>query len=207
MVINFFYIYSMPKKILLILFIICISGFAKAQTADKVYEQYADFSEATLKHNTTKALTIGEGIIPNVDKLPQKTRIAFFNGLAKMYENSQQPNKAIYYYEIVEVAQPDYYVAHRALGYLYLITVSDLYKKVTASTTDKAEKDKRITAYRNAMLKALPQLEKAQACDPSDDTLKIIKMLYTRLDDKQGLSSLNSRLTNLSKKCIDILTY
>ena len=53
--------------------------------------------------------------------------------------------------------------------------------------------------------KALPQLEKAQACDPSDDTLGIIKSLYQKINDQASLSTLDDRLRLLSKNCIDIL--
>jgi hypothetical protein len=53
--------------------------------------------------------------------------------------------------------------------------------------------------------KALPHLEKAQACDPSDDTLEIIKTLYQKLNDQQSLGTLNDRLKQLHTNCIDIL--
>lgn len=62
------------------------------------------------------------------------------------------------------------------------------------------------SAYNINVKKALPHLEKAQACDPSDDTLAIIKSLYKSINDTDGLSTLDSRLKQLSKNCIDILT-
>jgi len=51
----------------------------------------------------------------------------------------------------------------------------------------------------------LPHLEKAQACDPSDETLAIIKTLYKNINDTEGLNKLNDRLKLLSQNCIDVL--
>jgi len=194
----------MSKKIFLILVMACFAVISKAQTADKVYEQYADFSMATLDNNINKALHIGETILPNADLLPAKTRTSFYNGLAKMYESAQFPDKAMHYYEIVTAAAPDYYVAHRALGYLYLTDVNNLLKKINA-TNDRVVRDKIVIAYKNAIRKVLPQLEKAQACGPDEHTLHIIKTLYNNLDDNQALNTLTTRLNTLSKNCEDVL--
>jgi len=77
--------------------------------------------------------------------------------------------------------------------------------KLNATANDKALNEQLAIAYTAAVKKALPHLEKAQACDPSDETLAIIKTLYKNIKDSQGLSSLDSRLKELSKNCIDIL--
>ncbi|MDB4926931.1 hypothetical protein [Mucilaginibacter sp.] len=179
----------MPKKILLILFIICFCSLAKAQTADAVYDQYLDYNLDRLHGDMAIALKLGESILPNAGKLPAKARISFYNSMAKLYEDNQ-PDKAIIYYEMVTAAEPNYYVAHRALGYLY------------AAKADKAIGD----LYKAAALKALPNLEKAQACDPSAETLALIKLMYTNIHDEQGLKALNTRLAALSKNCLDILS-
>jgi hypothetical protein len=59
--------------------------------------------------------------------------------------------------------------------------------------------------YEKIIRKVLPQLEKAQACDPSDDTLALIKLLYRNIKDNSGAKSLNQRLKALGNNCIDIL--
>jgi tetratricopeptide (TPR) repeat protein len=196
----------MLKRVVLLLIFISAYMFAKAQTADAVYNQYLDFNLARFQGEQEKTLELGEDILPNADKLPEKARINFYFGAGKMYEDNEQPDKAITYYEIVAKAVPDYYVVRRALGYLYLGKAKQLQKQLSASTGNKAMETQLSSAYNTDMKKALPHLEKAQACDPSDDTLTIIKSLYQSINDTDGLSTLDSRLKQLSKNCIDILT-
>ena len=150
-------------------------------------------------------MELGEAIIPNAGKLPEKTRINFYFGAGKMYEDNKQPDKALPFYEKVAAAVPDYYVVHRALGYLYL-DKAKMVQIMMSSTRDKAVKDSLFTDFLKAAKKALPHLEKAQACDPSDDTLNIIRDLYAEINDAAGLNSLTGRLKQLSKDCMDILS-
>ena len=74
------------------------------------------------------------------------------------------------------------------------------------ATKDKKANDLLMQDYKKAVLKALPHLEKAQACDPSDETLTMIQQLYRNMKDDAGLKSLKARLTTLSKNCQDLLT-
>ncbi|MCC8425697.1 hypothetical protein [Mucilaginibacter sp. UR6-11] len=192
----------MSKRTNILLFILCLTGIAKAQTADAVYDQYLDFNLKRLEGNTAAALALGENILPNVGKLAGKSQISFYNSLAKLYDDDNQSVEAIPLYEKVAAAQPDYYVVHRALGYLYLKPTDELYAKLQLSPGDKEIE----MQYKTAVTKALPHLEKAQACDPSDETLALIKTLYTNLKDKKALDTLTGRLALLAEKCIDILT-
>jgi tetratricopeptide (TPR) repeat protein len=192
----------MPKNTFILLIILCLTGIAKAQTANTVYDQYLDFNLKRLEGNTAESLTLGENILPNVDKLPSKAQINFYNGLAKLYEDDNQSVEAIPLYEKVAAAEPDFYVVHRALGYLYLKPADDLFAKLQSSPGNKEIE----AAYKIAVLKALPHLEKAQACDPSDETLALIKSLYANIHDDANLRSLNARLKEVSKKCKDILS-
>lgn len=179
----------MFKKSSLILLLFCTSAAAFAQAdASAIYDKYLDFNLARLQNETSKAMELGEGILPDVARLPAGIRNSFYNSIARLYEDDSQSVKAIGYYEKVIAAVPNYYVAHRALGYL-------LIKDLGTSSPDYIAKVK----------KALPHLEKAQACDPSDETLTLIKTLYKNINDNEGLNSLNSRLAQLSKNCIDII--
>ena len=186
----------MFKKTVLIVFILITGKVAHAQTASEVYDKYADFNLALLQSEHDKALDLGEQILPDSAKLPQKTRISFYNGIAKLYEDDSQSIKAIAYYNRVVAAEPNYYVAHRALGYLYIKDISG--KPVNQVVVD--------AAYISKIKKALPHLEKAQACDPSDDTLVLIQLLYRNIKDDKGLNTLPARLNELKKNCIDILS-
>jgi tetratricopeptide (TPR) repeat protein len=196
----------MLKRTFLLVITIFFALAAKAQSADSVYNQYLDFNLARLQGDQDKTLELGESILPNANKLPEKTRISFYFAAGKMYEDNDQPDKALPYYEKVVVAAPDYYVVHRALGYIYLDKSKQFQKQISASAGDKTMVAQLTTAYTNAVRKALPHLEKAQACDPSDDTLVIIKILYKNINDTAALNSLDARLKEQGRNCIDILT-
>ena len=194
----------MSKKIILVVVII-LSGFAaNAQSADSVYIKYADFNLARLQGEGEKLLGLGEAILPVADKLPTKARINFYYAIGKVYEDSDQPQKALVYYEKVAAAVPDYYVAHRGIGYIYLAQANEIGNKMHAAT-DAAVNNQLAADYEKMIRKALPHLEKAQACDPSDETLDAIKTLYKNLKDANGLSTLDARLKELAKHCIDLL--
>jgi len=199
----------MAKKIVLLLFLLLTGLLVSAQSsvADSVYNKYLDFNLARFQgEDKEKIIALGEELLPYADKLPEKTRINFYFAVGKMYEDSDQDNKALPYYEKVAAAVPDYYVVHRALGYLYLAKIKDIEEKLNASSGNQALNQQLTAGYNAAVRKALPHLEKAQACDPSDETLEIIKKLYKNVKDESALSSLDSRLKVLSKNCIDILT-
>jgi tetratricopeptide (TPR) repeat protein len=190
-----------------ILLIFLLTGVAaKAQSADSVYNQYLDFNLARFQGEQDRVMELGEKIIPNANKLPEKSRINFYFSAGKMYEDDDQPDKALPFYEKVASAVPNYYVVHRALGYLYYDKSKAISYKMSSAGNDPAKKDSLNNAYREVVKKALPHLEKAQACDPSDDTLDIIEHLYQALNDQQSITTLNDRLKQLGKNCIDILS-
>lgn len=183
---------------------ICVSAFA--QQTDSVYNKYVDFNLARFQGEKDKVMELGEELIPLANQLPEKTRVNFYFSAGKMYEDASRPIKAVYFYEKVATAVPDYYVVHRALGYLYLEKVKAIEKQLMSPQYDEPTKAQLAVAYHEMIKKTIPHLEKAQACDPSDETLGIIKMLLDRLNDTQGLSTLDARLKELSKSCIDILS-
>jgi hypothetical protein len=192
----------MLKTVVTAFFVFFIGRYANAQTADQIFDQYLDMEMARTANQSAKALLIGESILPNVGKLPVKTQVMYYYSLAKVYDDSFQGDNAITYYDKVLAARPDYYVPHRALGYIYVNNANELAKK-----TQVAKGDAQLTAdYKAMILKALPHLEKAEACDPSDETLTLIKKLYTAINDTQGLATLNSRLSALSKNCVTVLS-
>jgi tetratricopeptide (TPR) repeat protein len=195
----------MFKRATLLIFTIFIALSTHAQTADDMYNKYLDFNLARLQGETDKAIDLGQDIIPNVDKLKENVRNNFYYSIGNLFENDGQSVKAIEYYEKVVAAVPNYYVAQRALGYQYMKQVTDISAKLNAAQSDINE-NKRLTAlYVTAAKKALPHLEKAQACDPNDETLTLIKTLYKNIKDPQRLATLNTRLKALSKNCIDLL--
>jgi tetratricopeptide (TPR) repeat protein len=197
------------KRGILLTFFVALTIFTPAlthaQSADSVYNQYLDFNLARFQGEQDKIMDLGEKLIPVADKLPEKSRINFYFSVGKMYEDDDQAGKALPFYEKVAEAVPNYYVVHRALGYIYYDKAKAIDDKISAAGNNKTAADSLASAWRLMARKALPHLEKAQACDPSDDTLDIIKTLYQKLNDPQSLSTINDRLKQFHANCIDIL--
>lgn len=197
----------MTKRLLFLLSLTFAALIAKAQTADSVLlNKLGDFDMATLSGDANDAVYIGEKILPDTGKMEAKARISFFAKLAKAYEDTEDDAKATLYYEKVAAAEPNYYVAQRALGYIYNDKAEDIQLKLYITPKDSPNYQTLFGSYRKAVMRSLPFLEKAQACDPDDDTLDLIRTLYMNINDEQGLNSLNSRLTELKKNCLDLLS-
>lgn len=193
------------KNIFLLL--ICLLAFSSAfaQTEDQVYNKYLDFNLARLEGRNDDAFSIGEEVMTNVEKLNDKARIDFFYALGNLYENDGQSIKALPLYEKVAAAVPNYYVVQRALGYIYNEQANQLANQLNAVAPGAVQYNKLTGTYKAAVKRALPHLEKAQACDPSDETLAIIKLLYKNIQDANGLKTLDARLKTMSANCIDLL--
>jgi tetratricopeptide (TPR) repeat protein len=179
----------------LFIVMLALSGIAaKAQT---VYDKYVDFNDAIVQQHPDKAMALGMEILNSSEKLPAKTQTKFYAFMAKLYEDDKQVDNAIKYYELVTAAAPDYYIAHRALGYLYL-------DKAQAALLSN---DTRVALQHDKWWQlAIPHLEKDEACNPDKEELEQIKTLYDKLSNKTGLKTLDSRLKQLSGKCVDLLT-
>jgi tetratricopeptide (TPR) repeat protein len=197
----------MLKKYSSLLLMLFASSLLYAQLPSKTaYEQYLDFNLLRLQGEHAASLDMGVALLDSVDKLPAKSRISFYNSLAKLYEDQDQPERATPYYEKVTAAEPKYYVAHRALGYIYLNPANDIFAKLTATKPNTPAYTRLKGEYVAAATKAIKHLEVAQACDPSDDTLTIIKTLYKNIGDTASVDTLDERLKALSKDCLDILS-
>ncbi|HTD39720.1 MAG TPA: hypothetical protein VK671_03800 [Mucilaginibacter sp.] len=195
------------KKTLALLFFGFALLSAKAQTKDSVlFNKLGDFDLARLYNDGGKAMQIGESILPDTAKLTPKAKTSFFGRMAKLYEDDDQRAKAIFYYEKVVAAVPDYYVAQRALGYLIDSVAEEIHLRLYQLKKDDPSYKLLFENYKKEVIKALSHLEKAQACDPNDDELDMIRTLYQNIHDEQGLNTLNDRLAALGKSCVDILS-
>jgi tetratricopeptide (TPR) repeat protein len=195
----------MLKKVAFLFLLLSTSIAAKAQMTDTLFNRMGDFDLLRFDNKIPEAITKGEQILPDSDKLPPKTKISFFWRLAKLYEDDGEDTNAIKYYEKMIGSAPDYYVAKRALGYLYDKRARKILDKLTGLKSTDPAYDKLFADYKAIVRKSLPLLEKAQACDPSDETLALIKALYKNIHDNQGLNSLDARLKSLNTGCLDIL--
>ncbi len=191
----------------LLLFLLLLGAIASnAQITDTtVLNKLGNFDMASLNGDSYGALLIGEQIVIDSAKLTQGIRINFFAKLAKAYDETEQNDKAIIYYQKVAAAAPDYFVVQRALGMLYNEQAEDIQLKLFRLAPNDPSYKTVSENYQNAVHKALPLLEKAQACDPDDDTLDLIETLYQNIGDEAGLNSFKQRLPELAARCVDLL--
>ncbi|MES2278963.1 MAG: hypothetical protein V4592_23225 [Bacteroidota bacterium] len=191
---------------LVLLFLFAATVLYAQQDEKKVYERYLDFNLERFQGNTRGALTMGKALLDSVDLLPPKSRVSFYNSMGKLYEDSELPERAVVFYEKVTVAVPNYYVAHRALGYIYSAEANRLFTKISSAKQSDPDYLNLKDQYKAIATKAAQHLEIAQACDPSDDTLAIIKTIYKSIGDTAALSTLDERMAKISKNCLDILS-
>lgn len=195
------------RKILAFLSFALMILSAQAQTKDSLlFNKLGDFDLARLYNDGNKAIRLGESILPDTTKLTRKAKTSFFWRMAKLYEDDDQGTKAIFYYEKVVAAAPEYYVAQRALGYLIDSVAEEIHLKLYQIKNSDPSYHALFENYKTEVLKALPHLERAQACDPNDDNLDMIRTLYQNIHCEQKLNTLNDRLINWSKNCADILS-
>ena len=195
----------MVRKILLAIKIFLISSAMNAQTSNDVFELYLDFNEHYL-HDQTKAIGVAEQILNSPEKLSKKQEINFYYKLATIYENLHKPEMAVKYFSKVVASEPDFYVPHRALGYLFLKNANPVINKMNDATGNNAEYTKYFGEYRKIVKSALPHLEKATACDPDEETLNLIKKLYQQIKEPDAITTLDARLKKMGENCVTVLT-
>mgnify|MGYP003583982640 CR=1 FL=1 len=141
------------------------------------------------------------------DELTAKQLTNIHYHLGKMYEEIEEFDSALVYYEKSLLGEPNYEVTHRALGFIYFAksnrSLDQLHSVI--ATKDKVAYEKAFDAYKIVAKKAILHLEKYQACDPDEDTLKMITSLYHNIKDTQALATLPARLKELGKTCVTLL--
>ena len=196
----------MLKRSILFALLLLATLASKAQVADTaLYSKLGNFDLATLNGDSYSALLIGEQILPDTAKLGKVSKINFYAKLAKIYDEAEQDDKAIYYYEKVAAAAPGYFVVQRALGLLYNAQAEDIQLILYITPKTDPAYSKLYERYLAAVRKTLPLLEKAQACDPDDDTLDLIHTLYQNIGDDNGYNGFTQRIPQLAAGCVDLL--
>jgi tetratricopeptide (TPR) repeat protein len=184
----------------LLLIFICRTALCQDIT-----NQYDDFGGAVTTGNEEKALFLAQQILPEVESLNARQQAIFYYKLAGLYEGLKKNEQAIEFYERSLKLEPDYYVPHLALGYLYLGQANPLARQLNAEKNNPQLRDKYLKEYQATLRKALPFLEKAMACDPNDQVLQSITVAYRALKDETSLTSLETRLQSLRKNCVTVL--
>ncbi len=182
-----------------------LCGTLDVYAQEDMFDKYVDFNQAIVSNNNTYALSLSKTILAGINELKPATQLAFYAKLAKVYQDTGDNSNAVIYYQKVIVQKPDYYVPHWALANIYLEESNSMVQKLNASKNNKAQYDKYQTEYKAHMYKILVHLERAQACDPTPETLNMIRNIYRQFKDTAKIQSLDSRLKALGQNCITLL--
>lgn len=185
--------------------IVLLILFAQTSFSQTVLENYDQFGGAVTNGEDATAFSLADKILPEAASLSGRQQAIFYYKLAGIHEAKQHQKEAVDFYQRSLKLEPDFYVPHLALGYLYLGFVKELSEKLNAEKRDPALQVKYKNDYNSHLRKALTHLEKAMACDPNEEALKIIKSGYQTLKDTTALSSLDARLKELAKNCMTVL--
>lgn len=195
------------KKLILSLSIclMAMSSFAQTKSAKELYDNFKIYRTSNDDKPTQIVKTLE--LLKLADQLTLKQITNINYNLGRMYEDIEEPEKAIPYYEKSLIGEPNYEVIHRALGFIYLAKSGVSAAKINEAKakSDVEGSKKAFEEYKSYIQKAIPHLEKYQACDPDEDTLNIIVNLYKSLKDTKSIETLNARLKDMNGKCVNLL--
>lgn len=197
----------MKKKHLLIYALLFLGFHAVAQTKT-VHEGYEAFKQyRNTNADQPKLLLKMLTLLADSNQLSVKQITNVQYHIGRIYEEMEQPDDAIGYYEKSLKREPDYEVVHRALGFIYLAKTKPFVEQMNLANKNKdaVANAKAYNSYKKVIQKAIPYLEKYQACSPDEETLAIIGNLYKSIKDTQAMLTLPERLKTLSLKCVTLL--
>ena len=192
----------------IILFFLLLVSFSNAYSQNSIAELYRTYTVIrTANDNKLAAIDLAQSILKRSSELTN-SQIANLNfNLGRLNEETKEEEKAIPYYEESLKLAPDYYVTHRALGNIYLKKSQPLIQKMNEAGNAKQMDvyGKLFQEYKRLILKSIPHLEKAQACDPDEQSMQQIKNLYKNIKDLTSINTIDERLKKLSVSCVDLL--
>jgi tetratricopeptide (TPR) repeat protein len=197
----------MYKQLLTLLFALAVTQISFAQSKS-IKDLYWDYSQIRMiDTEKPKAIQLAEDLIKRTPEL-SKTQLGNVSyHLGRLYEETGQTEKAIPQYEEAIKITPAYYVPYRALGFIFVKKCNVIGAKMNEAgkAKDLKAQAELYAQYKVAALKALPYLEKSQACDPDDETKTIIINLYRSLKDNAAIASLDERLKKNAENCVSLL--
>jgi hypothetical protein len=124
-----------------------------------------------------------------------------------MYEDVDNSDSAAFYYEKSLLGEPNYFVVHRALGFIYMRRSKIFIEQMKAAhlVKDVEANNLAFDKFKATIREAIPHLEKYQACEPDDETLTIIKNCYKTIKDEKAIDTLAERLKLLAEHCVSLL--
>lgn len=197
----------MNKHLLTLLFTLAVTQTCFSQNKS-IKDLYWDYSQIRMTDTKKpKVIQMAEELIKRTPELT-KTQLGNVSyHLGRLYEESGEIEKAIPQYQEAIKITPGYYVPYRALGFIFVKKCNAIGAKMNEAGKAKDLKahGELYTQYKIIALKALPYLEKSQACDPDEETKAIITNLYRSLKDNTSIASLDDRLKKNAADCVSIL--
>lgn len=185
-----------------------LASFSNAYSQESIAELYKKYTiSRPWDDGKLATIDLAQSLLKRSPELTN-SQIANLNfNLGRLYEETKEVEKAIPYYEASLKLAPDYYVTHRALGNIYLKKSDPIVKQMNDAGNAKQMDlyGKLFAEYKELIVKAIPHLEKAQACDPDDQDLNKIKNLYKNIKDLAAINTLDERLKKLAVSCVDLL--
>jgi len=195
------------KKIFftLLLFTGFNSVFAQNQSIKDLYWDYTVIR--TTQTDKPKAIAIALDVLKRSSELNEKQIANATYHLGRLYEETNQMNLAIPYYEKSIQLTPGYYVPYLALGNYYFKDCQDMISKLNAAVDKKdvVIYGKMVEDYKKLTTKTAAYLEKSYACDPDDSTKGIITYLYQSSKNNEALKTFDARIKKLAVGCITLL--
>ncbi len=154
-----------------------------------------------------KAITVASDLLKRASELKEKQIANATYHLGRLYEETNQMNLAIPYYEKSILLTPGYYVPYLALGSYYFKDCQEMAKKINeaALAKDMATHKKLTENYLKLSNKTAAYLEKSYACDPDETTKSKINFLYQSTKNTEALKTFDSRIKQLEEGCITLL--
>lgn len=195
----------MRKNILIFCFLLGSCLIVNAQKSVK--DSYHDFTVYRTTRGDADVIAKTKTLLEQQADLTPKQVTNVHYHLGRMYEETGDIENALVHYKISLKGEPNYAVIHRALGFIYLGKTKPFVKQMNEATASKnaVANAKAFAQYKAMVQKALPHLEKYQACEPDDETLTIITNLYKSIKDQQSITTLHNRLKPLAENCVSLL--
>ncbi len=86
--------------------------YAREKGEPSLEALYEQFQISRVNQDYTKAISLGEQILPKRSELSEKRALVFTYTLAKLYEDNDMMKKGVPLYKEVIAKEPNYYVPH-----------------------------------------------------------------------------------------------
>jgi tetratricopeptide (TPR) repeat protein len=195
------------NKVHLVFCLLFISYFSSFAQSKSIKDAYFDFTVNRSEKGNAKSVETSLALLKRSSELTPKQITNVEYHIGRMYEEMGDVENAIPHYENSLKGEPNYFVIHRALGFIYLAKTKPFVAQMNeaSKSKDATANAKAFAQYKVLVQKAIPYLEKYQACEPDDETLTIITNLYKSINDMQSIVTLEARLKPLAAKCVSLL--